>query len=95
MRLAHFIKHRRRAMLGRNFKLTADMMLYKLFKKCIVFITKEIIVSYSRTDKHFFNFWQFPYRSQYIEILAVVGFKLRAWRRSKALFTFAQSALKL
>ena len=55
MRLAHFVENGCGAMLGRNLKLTADMMLNKLFEKRIVLILKEIIISDTRTDKHLFN----------------------------------------
>ena len=53
--LAHHLKHVIIDMLGRNLKLTADMMLNKLSEKRIVLILKEIIVSDTRTDKHLFN----------------------------------------
>ena len=89
MRLAHFIKNGCRAMLGRNLKLTADMVLHKLSEKGIVLIPEQIIIPYARTDKDLFNIRQLPHTAQNIEIFAVVNIQIFAGLRRKAFFALA------
>ena len=71
MRLAHFIKNRRRTMLGGNSQLTADVILYEFTEKFVIFIFNKVIKTDSAADKHLFNALEISQLSQNIKIFRV------------------------
>ena len=77
MRFAHFVKHSRRAMLGSNLELTADVMGNKLSEKAVVLIRKHIIITDSRTHENLFDFRKRTYGTKNIQILqSMVNYNL-------------------
>ena len=76
MRLAHFIEHHRRAMLGGNLELAADVMGYKLPEEAVILILKQVIIAYARADKDLLDLGERAHGAQDIEILGVVGLEL-------------------
>ncbi len=91
MRLAHFIEHHRRAMLGGDLELAADMMGYKLPEEAVVLILKQIIIAYARADKDLLDLGERAHGAQDIEILGVVGLEPRARLGGKAFLALAKS----
>ena len=95
MRLSHFIKNSGGAMLRSHLELTADVVFHQLTEESVVGIPQHIIISYSRSDKHFFHLWQASDCSENIKILAVVGMQSLARSRRKTFFTLAKTFFKL
>ena len=95
MRLAHFVKHSRGAVLGSDLELTAHMIFNKLPYEIVILILEQIVISYARADKHFFDLRQISDLTQDVEIFAVVNGKIGAGLRCKAFFALAEASLLL
>lgn len=91
MRLAHFIEHHRRAMLGGDLELAADVVGYKLPEEAVVLILKQVIIAYARADKDLLDLGERAHGAQDIEILGVVGLEPRARLGGKAFLALAKS----
>ena len=76
-RLIHTVKHGVVDMLGRDFKLTADVIGYEFPEKRPVGIVHKIIESYSAPDENLPDLGQSPEPSQKRKIPAVIDFKVR------------------
>lgn len=91
MGLAHFVKDYRRAVLGSDLELTADMVHYELPHEFVVLVLNEVVIAYTRADKHSFDALDLAYLPQHIKVLRVIYFKSRTGIRSKAFLAHAQS----
>ena len=68
-------------MLGGDFELSRDIILYELSKEGVIFIEHEVIESYSRAYKHLFDLRQFFDLFYKLNILAMIDLEVftRGW----------------
>ena len=91
MGFAHLVQHHRRAVLGSDLQLTADMVHYQLLHELVVLVLDEVVVTYSRADKDLFHALDLAYLTQHGKVFAVVNFKCGTGGGSKALLAHAKS----
>ena len=84
-------------MFGRNFKLSAYVMLAKLIEKLIVFVIKEIVIPDSRADKHTLYIRNLSELFKQLEIDAVLNIHIlaRIWKKALPIFAYAVYELSL
>ena len=94
-RLAHHHKSIICTMLGRNLKLTRNVMRNKLTEEGIVVIVDKVIKANTRSYKHLFDTRKRLYLTKKMSILAVINLKVLTGSRSKALAILTNTVFKL
>ena len=84
-------------MFGRDFKLSAYVILAKLIEKLIVFVIKEIVISDSRADKYALYVRNLSELFKQFEIVAVRNIHIlaRIWKKALPIFAYAVYELSL
>lgn len=72
MRFSHFIKDYCGAMLRRDFKLSADVILYEFTHEFIVLVLYKVVIADTRTYKHALYALDCANFTQHIEVLGVI-----------------------
>ena len=82
-------------MLGRNFKLSRNVVADQFSEKAVIFVVHQIVKTDSGADKYLFDFWYLLDLFDQLDILFVICFKIFARCGRKAFSVRANTAFKL